>query len=159
TGYFWFFGPANVETIVKVLDGTSLNQHVWVFYGALSNVEYSLTVTDTQTGLARRYFNPRGQFASVGDTNGFGPLAPFDRKSVALPSPPRRIAERADPAAATGTCVPTAGRLCLNDGRFAVEAAWKDFANHTGTGTAVDLTSDTGYFWFFDPTNVEVVLK
>ncbi len=162
TGYFWFFGPANVETVIKVLDGTSLNHHVWVFYGALSNVEYTLTVTDTQTGLARRYFNPQGQFASVGDTAGFGPLGAFDRKSIAAiaaPSPPPLIAERVDPAKATGTCVPAAGRLCLNGSRFAVEAVWKDFANHTGTGTAVSLTGDTGYFWFFDSSNVEAVLK
>lgn len=159
TGYFWFFSPTNVETVLKVLDGRSLNGHVWVFYGALSNVEYNLTVTDTQTGLARRYFNPRGQFASVGDTAGFGPLGAYDRKSIAAPSAPPRITERIDSAKATGTCVPAAGRLCLNNGRFAVEAVWKDFANHTGMGTAVSLTGDTGYFWFFDPSNVEAVLK
>jgi len=159
TGYFWFFGPANVEAILKVLDGRSLNDHFWVFYGALSDVGYSLTVTDTQTGLARRYQNLQGQFASVGDTTGFGPLGAYDRKSIASPSAPPRITERIDPAKATGTCVPAAGRLCLSNGRFAVEAVWKDFASHTGTGTAVSLTGDTGYFWFFDPANVEAVLK
>jgi hypothetical protein len=68
TGYFWFFDPDNVETIVKVLDGTGLNGHHWVFYGALSNVEYTLTATDALTGASQRYFNPSGQFASVGDT-------------------------------------------------------------------------------------------
>jgi ELWxxDGT repeat protein len=159
TGYFWFFDPANVEAILKVLDATTFNGHFWVFYGALSNVEYSLTVTDTQTGLARRYFNPQGQFASVGDTNGFGPLGAYDRKSLAAPAAPLLVSERTDPAAATGTCVPGASRLCLSNGRFAVEAAWKDFAGRTGTGTAVGLTGDTGYFWFFDPANVEAVLK
>jgi ELWxxDGT repeat protein len=159
TGYFWFFSPANVETVLKVLDGRSLNGHVWVFYGALSNVEYNLTVTDTQTGIARRYFNPRGQFASVGDTQAFGPLGAYESNFIAAPSAPPQTAERIDLTAATGTCVPAAGRLCLNNGRFAVEAAWKDFANHTGTGTAVSLTGDTGYFWFFDPSNVEAVLK
>jgi ELWxxDGT repeat protein len=35
--------------------------------------EYSVTVTDTATGLARRYFNALGQLASVGDTMAFGP--------------------------------------------------------------------------------------
>ncbi len=29
----------------------------------------------------------------------------------------------------------------------------------SGAGHAVSLTPDTGYFWFFDATNVEVVLK
>jgi ELWxxDGT repeat protein len=41
TGYFWFFSDTNVEAVLKVLDGRTLNDHVWVFYGALSNVEYT----------------------------------------------------------------------------------------------------------------------
>ncbi len=159
TGYFWFFDPSNVETVVKVLDGQGANGHVWVFYGALSNVEYTLTVTDTQTGLSRRYTNVPGQFASVGDTMAFGPLGAAPAKRTSAPQAQPRIAGRIDLAAATGTCVPDSSRLCLNGGRFAVETTWKDFSGHTGTGTAVGLTGDTGYFWFFDAANVEVVLK
>ncbi len=160
TGYFWFFAPSNVESILKVLDGTSLNGHHWVFYGALSNVEYTLTVTDSQTGLARRYFNPAGTFASVGDTAGFGPLGAHDTApQVAAAGSAPFVSERLAAAAATGTCVPAAGRLCLDEGRFAVEATWQDFSNRNGAGTAVALTSDTGYFWFFDPANVEAVIK
>ena len=159
TGYFWFFDPSNVETVVKVLDGQGVNGHNWVFYGALSNVEYTLTVTDTQTGLARRYSNLPGQFASVGDTQAFGPLgAALAKRASFLPSKPW-TSERIDLAAATGTCVPGSSRLCLNGGRFAVETTWKDFSGHTGTGTAVGLTGDTGYFWFFNAANVEMVLK
>lgn len=159
TGAFWFFDAANIETILKVLDGRGLNGHFWVFYGALSDVDYTLTVTDTQIGLARRYANPPGQLASVGDTQAFGPLG---ARAPRLPSSTGAkpfTAERIDAAAATGTCVPGASRLCLNGGRFAVEASWKDFNNQTGSGTAVSMTSDTGYFWFFDESNVEAVLK
>ncbi|MEA2694872.1 MAG: hypothetical protein QOJ16_4259 [Acidobacteriota bacterium] len=160
TGYFWFFDPANVETVVKVLDARALNQSFWVFYGALSSVEYALTVTDTQTGLSRRYVNPSGQLASVGDTNGFGPLgAAASKTAVAKASPLPLVAARTDTRVAIGSCVPSPGQLCLNGGRFAVTAAWKDFQGRTGTGTAVSLTADTGYFWFFAPTNVEVVTK
>jgi hypothetical protein len=57
--------------VVKVLDGTAVTGHFWVFYGALSNVEYELTVTDTATGEVNVYTNPRGRFASVGDTAAF----------------------------------------------------------------------------------------
>lgn len=159
TGTFWFFDPANIETVVKVLDGIGVNGHVWVFYGALSNVEYTLTVTDTATGLARRYFNPMGNFASVGDTQGFGPLGAFDAQTVVARGWPPLVSEGFDVTKVTATCVPTAGRLCLSGGRFAVEAAWEDFSDRTGTGTAVGLTGDSGYFWFFDAANVEVVLK
>jgi ELWxxDGT repeat protein len=161
TGAFWFFAPENVEVILKVLDGRPLNDHHWVFYGALSSVEYALTVTDVQTGLTARYWNPSGQLASVADTTGFGPLGAFSVAKRSAPSPGTapRVRARLDPAAATGACIPSPTRLCLRDGRFAVEATWKDFQANTGVGTAVPLTADTGWFWFFGPTNVEVVLK
>jgi hypothetical protein len=71
TGFFWFFDQANVELAVKVLDGTPLNGKFWVFYGALSSVEYTITVTDTQTGSVKEYRNPAGRFGSVGDTGAF----------------------------------------------------------------------------------------
>jgi hypothetical protein len=55
-------------------------------------------------------------------------------------------------------CVPGDTRLCLNGGRFQVEAQYT--ANGvSGAGHAVALTPDTGYFWFFAASNVEVVLK
>jgi hypothetical protein len=71
TGAFWFFDSTNLELVVKVLDGRSVNGFFWVFYGALSNVEYTVTVTDTTTGAVRTYFNPQGQLASFADTTAF----------------------------------------------------------------------------------------
>jgi hypothetical protein len=71
TGAFWFFSPDNLELVVKVLDGRAVNGKWWVFYGALSNVEYTITVTDTLTGAVKTYFNPQGQLASVADTSAF----------------------------------------------------------------------------------------
>ncbi|MEO8197151.1 MAG: hypothetical protein ABI689_10550, partial [Thermoanaerobaculia bacterium] len=67
TGYFWFFDEDNVELILKLIDGGGFNGHHWVYYGALSNVEYTFTVTDSETGAAKRYFNPATRFASSGD--------------------------------------------------------------------------------------------
>lgn len=71
TGYFWFFGSDNVELVIKVLDGRPVNGKFWVFYGALSNVGYTLTVRDTQTGQVKTYVNPLNNLASVADTNAF----------------------------------------------------------------------------------------
>ncbi len=156
TGTFWFFSPANVEVVLKVLDGRGLNDHVWVFYGALSNVEYTLTVTDTQTGLSRRYFNPSGQLASVADTSAFGPRGAREQ-SIAAASSPALVEKKTSPI--TAACAPSSTRLCLNQDRFAVEISWKDFEGKTGVGKAVTMTGDTGYFWFFNESNVEVVLK
>jgi hypothetical protein len=71
SGTFWFFDAANTELIVKVLDARTINGHFWVYYGALSNVEYAIRVTDTTTGEVRTYRNPAGVFASRGDVEAF----------------------------------------------------------------------------------------
>ena len=71
TGTFWFFTPTNLELMIKVLDGRGVNGKFWVFFGALSNVEYTVTVTDTATGAVRTYLNPSGTLASVADTSAF----------------------------------------------------------------------------------------
>lgn len=72
SGLFWFFAPDNWEMLVKVLDGCAVNQHIWVFAAATTNVQYTLTVTDTVTGKVSSYQNPAGQAASpVTDTSAF----------------------------------------------------------------------------------------
>jgi hypothetical protein len=55
--------------------------------------------------------------------------------------------------------VDTLDSLDLSDGRFKVEATWRTPQGKAGVGQAVPLTGDTGYFWFFDPANVEVTVK
>jgi photosystem II stability/assembly factor-like uncharacterized protein len=59
---------------------------------------------------------------------------------------------------APAPCVPAATALCLGGGRFKVEAAWAT-GQAAGSGQAVSLTQDTGYFWFFAASNLEVVVK
>ena len=71
TGYFWFFSSNNVELVIKALDGRAVDGKFWIFYGALSDVQYTITVTDTQTGAVKTYTNPSGQLASVADTSAF----------------------------------------------------------------------------------------
>jgi len=71
SGYFWFFDPTNMELLVKVLDGRSVNQHFWVFYGALTDVEFTLTIRDLVTGSVRTYHNNQGTLASFHDINAF----------------------------------------------------------------------------------------
>ncbi|HEX2164944.1 MAG TPA: hypothetical protein VHM02_13450 [Thermoanaerobaculia bacterium] len=70
-GTFWFFEPHNVELVVKVLDARAVNGHWWVFFGALTNVDFDLQVRDLATGRSRLYHNPSGRFASRGDTAAF----------------------------------------------------------------------------------------
>ncbi|NJL27014.1 MAG: hypothetical protein HC897_03585 [Thermoanaerobaculia bacterium] len=61
SGLFWFFQPANYEFLVKVLDGCGVNGHFWVLAAATTNVEYTLTVADTTTGIAAIYSNALGR--------------------------------------------------------------------------------------------------
>ena len=55
-------------------------------------------------------------------------------------------------------CVADLTTLCLNEDRFRVAVHWET-ENKSGEGKAVELTGDTGYFWFFSENNVEVVIK
>ena len=71
TGAFWFFGPRNLELMIKVLDGRSVNGRFWVYYGSLSDVRYTITVTDTMTGATKTYQNPPGRLVSRADTGAF----------------------------------------------------------------------------------------
>lgn len=71
SGALWFFQPQNLEVFVKVLDGRSINDRFWVFYGSLTNVGFDLLVTDTETGTTRQYSNPAGNFGSRADVRAF----------------------------------------------------------------------------------------
>ncbi len=75
TGTFWFFDPANIELVVKVLDACFPPfDSFWVFAGGLTDTEVTLTVVDTTNGRARTYFNPqRTAFEPVQDTSAFTP--------------------------------------------------------------------------------------
>jgi hypothetical protein len=70
TSQFWFFSPDNLEMVVKLINGCSLNQQYWVFAGGLTDVAMTMTVTDTQTGRAKVYKNPQSTaFKPIQDTS------------------------------------------------------------------------------------------
>ena len=72
SGTFFFFDADNTELLLKVLDGCARNDHFWVFYGATTNVEFDVTVTDTLTNQSRVYGNPLGRPApAIVDTQAF----------------------------------------------------------------------------------------
>jgi subtilase family serine protease len=71
-GLFWFFGAANPEILVKVIDACAVNQKLWVFSAANTNVAFTLQVLDGFTGRTRTYENPPGTAAlPVQDTAAF----------------------------------------------------------------------------------------
>ncbi len=64
-----------------------------------------------------------------------------------------------DDGGSEGACVPDGETLCLGDSRFALSGSWTDFQGGQGAFRAVPATDQSGLFWFFDPRNVEVIVK
>jgi PKD repeat protein len=175
TGMFWFFRPDNVELIVKALDATDPdvfpNPAFWFFYGGLSDVEYWITVTDTGDPEAapKEYHNQPGVICGVPDTGAFPQDPPSQEpRPGGAPLALAAAASGGDGAfdvssifgGVSGTCTPTGNNLCLLDGRFSVEVEWHDQHNDTdGFGHPIAGTDRTGYFWFFNSDNVELVTK
>jgi hypothetical protein len=185
TGYFWFFDDDNVEAVLKVLDGCSFNDSFWVFAAGLTDVEVELDVLDTQAVLRRAYRNEQGvPFRPILDTVALRGCAAASSASAgtaarSIASALGRAVSRAGASIAGGSRhrSPTGARaaratrttpvacqnqleaLCLARSRFEVEVAWRSEGDASGRGQAVSLTDDTGYFWFFDEDNVEMVIK
>ncbi len=157
TGYFWFFSSSNVELVVKVLNGCPVNNNFWVFAGGLTNVDVVLHVQDRATGAVRTYHNPQSTpFQPVQDTGAFDSCSAADR-AEATPAGALSFPSISD-AVARAACQAGDSALCLNGGRYRVSASWAT-DNAAGNGHAVGLTGDTGYFWFFSPSNLEMIVK
>jgi len=164
SGYFWFFGPTNLEILMKVLDGRGVNGYFWVFYGALTDVEYDLVITDSQTGAVRTYHNPAGVQAGKNDTAAFSDLGVVPAGVVSsLQQETQTFKLLFERARREGplSLIPKAQAsiLQLQGGRFTVNVQWSAPGGATGEATGVALTSDSGYFWFFSAGNIELVVK
>jgi hypothetical protein len=76
--------------------------------------------------------------------------------------PPATVSTPAEPGgpcfSSTG-CVPNDETMCLSQGRFQVRVHWRTQQGTQGQGQSHPLTDDSGYFWFFNPDNVELVVK
>jgi PKD repeat protein len=67
----------NPEVIVKMVDASGIGQNYWVFYGTMTDLEFTLSVRETSTGIVKTYSKDlsgdpskdSGQF----DTSGFVP--------------------------------------------------------------------------------------
>lgn len=183
SGLFWFFDPANVELVAKVLDGSRLNGYYWMFFGALSDVEYWLTLRDTAVGGARRtYHNPPKEVCGQSDVRALpGDVAALGQPSSSESAPgPGRFQAVALGAAAplpefphgqssasAGACESSGERLCLLENRFSVKVSLIDpnvadpaADSERAAMVLPSLTTDnTGFFWFFNRENVELAVK
>ena len=172
TGDFWFFDGANIEMVVKVLDGCALNGHYWVFATGLTDVGVTTTVQDLRTGAEKSWMSPRGTlFEPIADTSAFATCdsaASASRQSGAVLSgaPLGRFEKLDEPSAArpglvgvaNGACVPGGTAHCLQGSRYDVQATWQT-SEDSGSAKVIPRTADTGMFWFFNRSNIELVVK
>lgn len=62
------FGDGGPELVAKILNQGG---RIDVYYGSLSSLEYTLTVTDTKTGAVKTYRNPAGRYCGGTETGAF----------------------------------------------------------------------------------------
>jgi PKD repeat protein len=158
TGFFWFSRPTNVELIVKVLDGRPVNGKYWVFYGSLTSLPYEITVKDLETGTAKVFPSIAGQ---AGEICGGQFTEAFEPGEETAES---RVQERVGVIGDPGTGTEPTDTLSLLGDRFKVTVDWSRTDPETketisGKGTAVPGTDQSGYFWFFNEDNLELVVK
>jgi hypothetical protein len=71
TALFGFSVATDVEVIVRLVDARPFAPRFDVYYGGLTDVEYTVTVTDTVTGTIRTYQNSPGQVGGGVDRASF----------------------------------------------------------------------------------------
>lgn len=72
SGIFYFLDPNNLEFLIKVVDACDFNDHYWVYLAGTTDVDFTVTVTDTATDETRQYFNTQGHPAdAITDSSAF----------------------------------------------------------------------------------------
>ncbi len=164
-------GPGGVPgTLIATVSATAASIPVFPssqFYSV--NLAGAVALPDTSVYVGASW--PGGELLMCGDRSSTtaqrlnygsfnGGLSWSSLSSLFTANPPRAMGIRADPSAGPPpTCTPTATALCLNGGRFRIEATYETTSGASGSAQVVKLTDETGYLWFFSATNVEAVVK
>ncbi len=119
TGTFYFTDPTDKELLVKILD---FGNRIGVFYGTLSNLQYTLQVTDTSTGGTKTYFNPPGNYCG-GIDNAFPSDLTASTSFTLIPESVANTEHRTDDIALVPFTTATGGNL-------EVDADWTSAADN-----------------------------
>ncbi len=169
SGLFRFFDRDNWEILIKVLDGCTVNGHVWVYGASTTDQGYSIRVTDTVDGEAKEYRNEAGRpapaitdneaFSGACDESGSAATDSENRArsgSAGYVQPPL-----AQLSGSSGSgCMGSDSSLCLADSRFEVTVDWSTADGNRGPARTVPVgTNNSGLFYFFDRGNWEMLVK
>jgi trimeric autotransporter adhesin len=149
SGFFYYTDPTNIEFGAKVLDARSLDGHWWTFHGALTSLQYILTVTDTFASVSKTFIKPMNSFCGGNDNGIFALQDELETSDADVSS-----TESKDAAAVPNACTPNATTVCLLNSQFKVQVLRGGVAQ-----PASAFTNKTGVFTFFSAGNVEVVVK
>lgn len=141
------FGDQNViELLVRVSDARPFDDNIHIFLGGLSDVEFSVVVTDSLTGIIHEYQKPANQLVGVIDRTTFPASKSLQDGIEALMA-----------QAATRNVTPTAevSTIRLLNDRFEVRMRYRNqFSNPAGEGymnarsIASSPTTETAVFFF-----------
>ena len=159
-GYFSFpdvTGDPNFpEVFVKMADATAapppFGGHAWVFHSSLTDLDYTLTVLETETGRVRTYEAADSESLTCGRAD----TSAFERDCAAAVSSSRTTG--------TSTTIGSGADLSLLNGRFrATLQATDPRTGRIAAGTAIARGDAFGYFslpaFTGDPNYPEIFVK
>ena len=168
TATFGFSSAQNIEVVVRIQDTRPFGLNRFdVYYGGMTDVEYTVTVQDMQTGTTRLYRNLPGMTGGGVDRVSF----PTDGATTAIYAMVQgNSAARSPivkPNVAPFTCSADANTTCLLDGRFAVKIDYlNQFANPPQPGSLLGAkllpgsqNPDTAIYGFGSAQAIEAVVR
>src|SRR5262249_51502775 len=122
----------NPEVIVKMVDASGIGQDYWVFYAALTDLNYTLSVKETATGNTKTYGDVTVGTTVCGkfDTTGFR-VTPTPTPT---PTPPEATPTPTPTPSATPTPTPTAPSVIVVN-LVATDFEW----NFNGAGSSFTM--------------------
>jgi hypothetical protein len=168
TATFGFSSPQAIEVVVRIQDTRPFGLSRFdVYYGGMTDVEYTVTVQDMETGTTRLYRNPPGKVGADVDRVSF----PTNGASTAMYSLVNSTSSTRAPivgaSIAPRACVPGANSVCLLSDRFEVKVDFlNQFANPPAPGTMLGAklvagvqNPDTATFGFGSAQAIESVVR
>jgi PKD repeat protein len=145
----------NPEVIVKMVDASGIGQSYWVFYGALTDLTYTLSVREVATGMTKTYNDAKVGTTVCGkfDTSGFGQSAGTEPPLWSDAVAPGRPLDGQDDALTLLAAHPFSVRLSATDPRTGANGDGQVIASNDifGIFSIPAITGNAG--------NPEVIVK
>jgi hypothetical protein len=168
TATFGFNNAQNIEVVVRIQDTRPFGLNRFdVYYGGMTDVEYTVTVQDMQTGTTRLYRNPPGMVGGGVDRASFPTNGATTAVYAMVQGNSASRAPIVKPSVAPFTCSADANTTCLVDGRFAVKIDFlNQFANPPQPGSLLGAkllpgsqNPDSAIYGFGSPQAIEAVVR